>query len=471
MAGAYSSRIGVASLVDDDLFSLNVSDPAPRTLGERNVNHRAPLAARMRPRNLEEIVGQEAVLTASSPVHRLVADDDAHTAPSSVILWGPPGSGKTTIAYAIARAGAREFVEVSAVLAGVKEIRALVDEARARLRTVQRETILFVDEVHRFNKAQQDALLPAVENRWVTLIAATTENPYFSIVTPLLSRSIVLNLEPLSEHDISQLVDRALVEERGLDSAVMLDEQARAQLLRVSAGDARKALTILEAAAAAAIRAGHREITARLLADSVNHALLAYDREGDQHYDVTSAFIKSMRGSDPDAALHYLARMIESGEDPRFIARRVVIAASEEVGMADPSALQVAVSAMQAVQMIGMPEGRIPLAQAVVHVATAPKSNASYAAINRAMADVRAGKGRSVPAHLRDGHYAGAHALGHGVGYENAHAHPHGVVRQQYAPDDLVGVDYYVPTDRGREAHIGPALEKLRDRVRGRTQR
>ncbi len=467
MAGSDSPGPRYAGVVDDDLFSLKPDVPAPRTLADRNVDHRAPLAARMRPRTLDEIVGQAEVLKSGSPLHRLVGEDDSRTAPSSLILWGPPGTGKTTIAYAVAQAGDREFVEVSAVLAGVKDIRGVVDAARSRLRTTGRETILFVDEVHRFNKSQQDALLPSVENRWVTLIAATTENPYFSIITPLISRSIVLTLSSLTNDDIEGLIDRALTDDRGLGNSVSITDEAKAQLVRMSGGDARKSLTALEASAAGALSTTDKAITPEILSQAVNQAMLSYDRAGDQHYDVISAFIKSMRGSDPDAALHYLARMIESGEDPRFIARRVVIAASEEVGMADPSALQVAVAAMQAVQILGMPEGRIPLAQAVVHIATAPKSNASYRAINQAMSDVREGKGRGVPAHLRDGHYKGAKDLGNGVGYEYAHDHPHGVAEQQYAPDDLVGVDYYEPTDRGREAQIAHSLQILRNLTRG----
>lgn len=448
--------------MEEDLFSLGGDAPVPRTLSDRNVDHRAPLAVRMRPRSLEEIVGQQAALEPGSPLRRLVAADDSRTAPSSVILWGPPGTGKTTLAYVVAQSGDREFVEVSAVLAGVKDIREVVDQARSRLRTVGRETVLFVDEVHRFSKSQQDALLPSVENRWVTLVAATTENPYFSVISPLLSRSIVLTLDPLERSDLDSLVDRALADERGLDGAVTLTDEAREALLRLGGGDARKILTSLEAAAAAALMTERAEIDAATLAQAVNRAALSYDRAGDQHYDVTSAFIKSMRGSDVDASLHYLARMIESGEDPRFIARRVVIAAGEEVGMADPSALQVAVAAMQSVQMLGMPEGRIPLAQAVVHIATAPKSNASYRALDAAIADVRDGKGRGVPAALRDAHYSGAKTLGHGAGYQYAHDAPHGVAAQQYPPDDLVGVDYYRPTAHGNEAQTGRRVEALR---------
>jgi putative ATPase len=453
--------------MEEDLFTLSGDAPAPRTLSEGNRDHRAPLAVRMRPRSLEEVVGQHKVLDPGSPLRRLVAADDARTAPASVILWGPPGTGKTTLAYVVATSGDREFVEVSAVLAGVKELREVIDRARSRLRTTGRETVLFVDEVHRFSKSQQDALLPSVENRWVTLIAATTENPFFSVISPLLSRSIVLTLESLATEDLEELVERALTDERGLAGEITLTDDARSALLRLGGGDARKILTSLEAAAGAALMKGAHEVDADTLAQAVDRAALRYDRDGDQHYDVTSAFIKSMRGSDPDAALHYLARMIEAGEDPRFIARRVVIAASEEVGMADPQALQVAVAAMQAVQMLGMPEGRIPLAQAVVHIATAPKSNRSYQALDAAIADVRAGKGASVPAHLRDAHYGGAKSLGHGEGYRYAHDAPHGVARQQYLPDDLADAHYYEPTTRGAEGQIARSLPGLRRIVRG----
>ena len=442
----------------------------------------APLAVRMRPRTLAEVAGQGHLLVPGSPLRRLVEPADEasrRAAPSSVILWGPPGTGKTTLAYLVASTSGRRFVELSAVTAGVKDVRAVVEDARRRLASDGSETVLFIDEVHRFTKAQQDALLPSVENRWVTLVAATTENPSFSVNSPLLSRSLLLTLRPLGTEDVRALVRRAVDDERGLGGAVRLTDEAEEHLLRLSGGDARKALTILEAAAGAAL--ADRE--ARLADPDADHgdeagapavvdlatteraidvAAVRYDRDGDQHYDVISAFIKSVRGSDVDAALHYLARMIAAGEDPRFIARRIVISASEDVGMADPSALQTAVAAAQAVQLIGMPEARIILAEAVVHLATAPKSNAAYNGINAALADVRAGRLGSVPAHLRDAHYAGAEALGHGQGYLYAHDHPHGIAAQQYLPDELVGTRYYAPTDNGYERQVGERLGRIR---------
>ncbi|WP_309134423.1 replication-associated recombination protein A [Cellulomonas sp.] len=433
----------------------------------------APLAVRMRPRSLAEVAGQAHLLVAGSPLRRLVepADDAARrAAPSSVVLWGPPGTGKTTLAYLVAATSGRRFVELSAVTAGVKDVRAVVDDARRRLATDGSETVLFVDEVHRFTKAQQDALLPSVENRWVTLVAATTENPSFSVNSPLLSRSLLLTLQPLTTDDVRALVLRAVEDERGLAGTVALAEDALEHLLRLAGGDARKALTILEAAAGAALAdapgASAEEPVAVDLATverAIDVAAVRYDRDGDQHYDVISAFIKSMRGSDVDAALHYLARMVAAGEDPRFIARRIVIAAAEEVGMADPSALQTAVAAAQAVALIGMPEARIILAEAVVHVATAPKSNAAYVGINRALEDVRAGRLGSVPPHLRDAHYAGAKALGHGAGYRYAHDEPHAVAPQQYLPDELAGTRYYEPSDRGFERSVQERLARIRD--------
>ncbi|WP_370439978.1 replication-associated recombination protein A [Kineococcus halophytocola] len=424
----------------------------------------------MRPRSIEEVVGQQHLLGPGSPLRRLAGEGDLGRAgPASVILWGPPGTGKTTLATVLASSGGRTFAELSAVTAGVKDVRTVVEAARTDRDLYGRQTVLFLDEIHRFTKAQQDALLPGVENRWVVLVAATTENPNFSVVTPLLSRSLLLTLQPLTAEDVRGLVRRALTDPRGLAGEVRVTDDALEHLVRVADGDARRALTALEAAAGAALDGdGEPVVTLADAERALDRAAVRYDRQGDQHYDVASAFIKSMRGSDVDAALHYLARMIEAGEDPRFIARRIVIAASEDVGMADPSALQTAVAAMTAVAQIGMPEARIVLAQAVVHNATAPKSNAAYAAINAAIADVRAGRGGPVPPHLRDAHYSGAGTIGHGTGYVYTHDVPTGVAQQQYAPDALVGTDYYVPTDRGFEAAVRERLARLRRIVRGR---
>ncbi|MGN8245503.1 replication-associated recombination protein A [Cellulomonas soli] len=433
----------------------------------------APLAVRMRPRTLDEVAGQEHLLVAGSPLRRLVepaTEAARRAAPTSVVLWGPPGTGKTTLAYLVAATSGRRFVELSAVTAGVKDVRAVIEDARRRLAGDGTETVLFVDEVHRFTKAQQDALLPSVENRWVTLVAATTENPSFSVNSPLLSRSLLLTLQPLGTDDVRRLVRRAVQDERGLAGAVRLEVDAEEHLLRLAGGDARKALTILEAAAGAALSgtpdgdpaSGPAVVDLPTVERAIDVAAVRYDRDGDQHYDVISAFIKSVRGSDVDASLHYLARMIAAGEDPRFIARRIVISAAEDVGMADPSALQTAVAAAQAVALIGMPEARIILAEAVVHLATAPKSNAAYLGIDRALADVRAGRMGAVPAHLRDAHYAGAKGLGHGAGYLYAHDEPHAIAAQQYLPDDLVGTRYYEPSDRGYERAVADRLERIR---------
>src|SRR5690625_2922180 len=379
----------------------------------------------MRPASAEEVLGQQHLLEPGSPLRRLIEPPrEESLPPSSVVLWGPPGTGKTTLAYLVATSSGRRFVELSAVTAGVKDLRTVIEDARRRLATSSGETVLFIDEVHRFSKSQQDALLPAVENRWVTLIAATTENPSFSVIAPLLSRSILLTLKPLTTEGVEELVDRALRDPRGLGGRFTVGEDAREYLIRLAGGDGRKALTTLEAAAGTVESNRSNLIELADIEKAIDIAAVRYDRAGDQHYDVASAFIKSMRGSDVDAALHYLARMIAAGEDPRFIARRVVIAAAEEVGMADPSALQVAIAAAEAVSFIGMPEGRIPLAQAVAHIASAPKSNAAYKAIDAALADVQAGKLGTIPTHLRDAHYAGAKDLGHGVGYEYAHDAP-----------------------------------------------
>lgn len=447
----------------DTLFEPDRPAPAASALGApvgREVPH-GPLAVRMRPGSLDEVVGQRRILAPGAPLRRLIEGSGA----SSVILYGPPGTGKTTLASLLSTSTGRHFEALSALSAGVKEVRAVIEQARRRLLAGTR-TVLFIDEVHRFSKTQQDALLAAVENQVVLLVGATTENPSFSVVSPLLSRSLVLALEPLEPAEVREVLERALTDPRGFDGAVTVDDDALDQLVRLAGGDARRALTMLEAAADGADSG--RVVLAdveRALADAV----VRYDRDGDQHYDVISAFIKSMRGSDVDAALHYLARMMEAGEDPRFIARRLMIFASEDIGMADPTALQVAAAAAQVVQLIGMPEARLTLAHATIHLATAPKSNAVTTAIGAATSDVRAGKTGLVPAHLRDGHYTGARKLGHAIGYIYPHNVPGAVAQQQYPPDDLVGVDYYEPTDRGLEREIGPRVGKLRRILRRRS--
>lgn len=433
-----------------------------------------PLAVRMRPRSIDELVGQDHLTFKGSPLRQLAESDPRGVAgATSVILYGPPGVGKTTIAHAVSRAEGRRFVELSAITAGVKDVREVIENARRDREMRGLTTVLFLDEIHRFSKAQQDALLPAVENRLVVLVAATTENPSFSVIAPLVSRSLVLQLKPLTEEHLRTLVRRAVTDPRGLAGQFELSEEALDYIVSVASGDARRSLTVLEAAAASAKAerdagtedggkdSGAPVIEERHAAEAAQAAVVRYDRAGDQHYDVISAFIKSIRGSDPDAALHYLARMISAGEDPRFICRRVVIAASEDIGMADPNALTVAVSAQTAVERIGMPEGRIPLAQAVVYLALAPKSNASYMGINKALADVKAGKSGEVPPHLRDAHYPGAKGLGHGVGYKYSHDFPHSVSPQQYLPDSLVGTQYYDPTDNGYEKGMAERLAIL----------
>lgn len=460
------------------LIGASAEEPSSRASASRAHSSRsasrAPLAVRMRPRTIDEVLGQDHLLTPGAPLRVLAGENAGPAGPSSVILYGPPGTGKTTLAHVIARAPGRKFVELSAITAGVKDVRAVMDQALLDRDMYGTTTVLFLDEIHRFTKAQQDALLPGVENRWVILVAATTENPSFSIISPLLSRSLLLRVHSLEQSDIEQLIDRALADPRGFDGAAVIDEDARAHLAAVSGGDARRSLTSLEAAAAIAFseaeQAGEKDpepaepvrITLAHATEAVDRAAIRYDRSGDQHYDVVSAFIKSMRGSDADAAVHYLARMLEGGEDPRFVARRIMILASEDIGLADPQALQVATAAAQSVALVGMPEARIILSQAVIYCALAPKSNAAYNAINRAIADVRAGASGQVPVHLRDAHYAGAKQFGHGDGYIYAHDAPGHVAAQQYLPDTLRGTVYYEPTQHGFERTLTERRERIR---------
>ncbi|MDU0301007.1 replication-associated recombination protein A [Streptomyces sp. PAL114] len=456
----------MTSTEDDGLFALPEPEPAPpHPPGADSATARpgAPLAVRMRPRSLAEVVGQTHLLRPGAPLRLLAEGGDA----TSVLLYGPPGTGKTTLARLTAAVADRHFVALSALTSGVKELRDVMSEARRRRDRQGRRTVLFIDEVHRFSRTQQDALLGAVEDGQVLLVAATTENPSFSVVSPLLSRLLVLRLQPLTEDELRELLRRAVKDERGLDGAVLLEPEAEDVLVRLAAGDARSALTALEASAEGVTGTGGSAVDVAAVERAVSGTTVRYDRQGDQHHDVVSAFIKSIRGSDPDAALHYLARMLVAGEDPRFIARRLLVHASEDVGLADPTALQAAVAAAQTVQFIGMPEARLALAQATVHLATAPKSNTVLVGIDEAMSDVRAGAVGEVPPHLRHSRYTGAKELGNGVGYRYPHRTPEGVLPQQYPPGDLVGKDYYRPTDRGGERDLRERLSRLRRVVRG----
>lgn len=433
-----------------------------------------PLAARMRPNSLADLVGQKHLLRPGSPLQALAAKavSGEKSSTVSVILWGPPGTGKTTIAKLVARLSGRRFVELSAITAGVKDVREVMERARADRDAYGVNTVLFLDEIHRFSKAQQDALLPGVENGWIVLIAATTENPSFSVISPLLSRSLLLTLTPLEDTDVVEVLNRAIVAPEGLAGSVTASPDVLAQIALLAGGDARRALTVLEAAANVAtgsIKGASKspnELTEEHISAAMDRALVRYDRDGDQHYDVISAFIKSVRGSDADAATHYLARMIEAGEDPRFIARRLIILAAEDIGLADPQALPLAVAAAEAVALIGMPEGRIPLAEATIYLAMAPKSNSAYNAINAALEDVRAGLFGEVPKPLRSANHVGAKGAGAGVGYLYPHDDAKSVVPQRYLDDKTLNRSYYAPKDIGVERDFVERWSKLRAIIR-----
>ncbi len=427
----------------------------------------------MRPTSMAEVVGQKHILKPGSPLMALATpvEQGAKVSAASVVLWGPPGTGKTTLAQVVARSSGRRFVELSAITAGVKEVREVLERARNDKDLYGVSTVLFLDEIHRFSKAQQDALLPGVEAGVVVLIAATTENPSFSVISPLLSRSLVLTLQSLSDDDIKQLLVRAIEDRRGLSASVTASDEILEHILRLSLGDARRGLTILESAAVSALTRGASKkklpaISVKDIEASADRALLRYDKDGDQHYDIISAFIKSVRGSDADAAIHYLARMIEGGEDPRFIARRLMILAAEDIGLADPQALSLTVAAAECVGMIGMPEGRIPLAEATIYLALAPKSNTAYTAINKALDDVRNGVVGLVPNPLKSSNFAKAQSQGAGVGYEYPHDSTRAVVPQRYLDDKVLGQKYYQPKDVGHERELGERWAKLRDIVR-----
>jgi len=428
-----------------------------------------PLAARMRPRTLEEFVGQTHLVGPGRIVRRLIE----RNAPASLILYGPPGTGKTSLAAILAQELGAHFVSLNAVTSGVADVRRVIQEADDRLRFAGQRTILFIDEIHRFNRVQQDQLLPAVEEGTVVLIGATTHNPFFDVTPTLLSRTRVLRLEPLRSDEIRTLVERALRDpERGLgQERVELTEEAMRHLVEAANGDARVALNALEVAVQTTPLGpdGVRRVGLGEVEEALQRRVIRYDKSGDEHYDVVSAFIKSLRGSDPDAAVYWLVRMLEAGEDPRFVARRMVIHAAEDVGLADPTALLVATAASWAVESVGMPEAQIPLAEAAIYIACAPKSNAVVRALDRARSDLERVPTQPVPAHLRDASYGGARVLGHGEGYLYPHDFPGGFVEQDYLPENLRGRIYYEPTDHGMEAEIQRRLRQLW-RTRRRTQ-
>ena len=429
---------------------------------EQNKEKESPLASRLRPTKLEEVVGQQHIIGKDKLLYRAIKADKLQ----SVIFYGPPGTGKTTLAKVIAKTTSAEFMQINATSAGKKDMEAVIEMAKQLQGMYGKRTILFIDEIHRFNKGQQDYLLPFVEDGTVTLIGATTENPYFEVNGALISRSIIFELKPLEKEDIKTLLHRALEDmEKGMGAyRAVADEDALEFLADVSNGDARSALNAIELGILTTERSadGLIHITLDVASECIQKRVIKYDKNGDSHYDNISAFIKSMRGSDPDAAVYYLAKMLYAGEDVTFIARRIMICASEDVGNADPNALTVAVSAAQAVERLGMPEARIVLAQAVTYVASAPKSNAAYMAVDQALESVRNHKIGAVPNHLRDAHYKGAAKLGHGIGYKYAHDYPDHYVKQQYLPDELLGTTFYEPTENGYEKNIKEYLERIR---------
>ncbi|NLY85870.1 MAG: replication-associated recombination protein A [Tissierellia bacterium] len=441
-----------------DLFTFNL---------EEKLKKSAPLADRMRPTSLDEFVGQEHLVGKGKFLYRIIKADRI----TSMIFYGPPGTGKTTLAMIIANRTNMGFEKLSAVTSGVKDIREVINRAEENLKVYNKRTILFIDEIHRFNKSQQDALLPFVERGIIILIGATTENPYFEVNKALLSRLMVLKLEPLSKDNLRDLINKALSnKEKGLGNLkINITKEAIDYLITIGEGDGRTVLNSLEIGVLStpANENGIIEIDLDTIKSSIQVKTPKYDKGGDEHYDTISAFIKSMRGSDPDATLYWLAKMINAGEDPKFIARRIIICAAEDVGNADPNALNIAVSAFNAVNVIGMPEGRIPLAQAAVYVATAPKSNAVYKGIDKALEDVETKVIGKVPIHLKDGSYPGAKALGHGIGYKYPHDYENAYVKQQYLPDEFAGKKYYEPTDYGYEKEIKKRLSKLVDKEDG----
>lgn len=432
---------------------------------ENNMEKESPLAARMRPRTLDEVVGQQHIIGKDKLLYRAISADKLN----SIILYGPPGTGKTTLAKVIANTTKAEFTQINATIAGKKDMEEVVSKAKDNLGMYGKKTILFIDEIHRFNKGQQDYLLPFVEDGTVVLIGATTENPYFEVNGALISRSIIFELKPLSSDDIKELLNRAVTDtERGMGSyKAVLDEDAADFLADIADGDARHALNAIELGIMTTERSadGLIHITREVAEECIQRKVARYDKDGDNHYDTISAFIKSMRGSDPDAAVYYLARMLDAGEDPKFIVRRMMVCASEDVGNADPQALQVAVAASLAVERLGMPEARITLAQAVTYIATAPKSNAAYLAVDEAIHTVRETGNLPIPPHLQDAHYKSAGKLGHGIGYKYAHDYKDHYVKQQYLPYELNGKEFYNPTGNGYELKIKEHMKRLRERA------